>query len=66
MVVLPPYLYFKGPSTWTQVFRFDKEGDKTPSLTLGTAFVPGTGHNQFCKPAAVAVESSGVFYVADG
>ena len=48
------------------MLRFDQEGDKSPSLILGTAFVPGTGHNQFCKPAAVAVERSGVFYVADG
>jgi len=48
------------------VFKFNKEGDDSPSLTLGTAFVPGTGREHFCKPAAVAVESSGVFYVADG
>ena len=48
------------------MFKFSEEGDDSPSLTLGTAFVPGTGREHFCKPAAVAVESSGVFYVADG
>ena len=52
--------------TLIQVFKFDQEGDDSPSMTLGTAFAPGTGRQHFCKPAAVAVESSGIFYIADG
>ena len=40
---------------------------KDPPLVLGTAFIPGIKKNQFCKPAAVAVdEQNDVFYVADG
>ncbi|XP_064390589.1 peptidyl-glycine alpha-amidating monooxygenase-like isoform X2 [Halichondria panicea] len=49
-----------------QVFKFTKLGDKSPSLTLGIAFKPGSGFGHFCQPASVAVETSGVFYVADG
>ena len=41
-------------------------GDTRPSLTLGIAFKPGDGFGHFCQPASVAVEDSGVFYVADG
>ncbi len=49
-----------------QVFKFDSMGDKEPSLTLGTRFVNGNSMTTFCQPASVAVERSGVFYVADG
>ncbi len=49
-----------------QVFKFSKLGDDSPSLTLGIAFKPGSGFGHFCQPASVAVETSGVFYVADG
>lgn len=49
-----------------QVFKFSSFGDKKPSLVLGQAFKPGGGYNSFCQPTSVAVEKSGVFYVADG
>ena len=41
-------------------------GSSKPSLTLGEAFVPGKDDSHFCKPAAVAVMTSGDFFVADG
>ncbi len=50
----------------SQVFKFTKLGDTSPSLTLGIAFKPGSGFGHFCQPTSVAVETSGVFYVADG
>ena len=37
-----------------------------PSLTLGKSLIPGSDEKHFCKPTDVAVEKSGVFYVADG
>lgn len=41
--------------------------NKDPPLVVGSAFTPGTRNNQFCKPAAVAVdEKNDIFYVADG
>lgn len=49
-----------------QVFKFSSPDDTEPSLVLGTAFKPGTGYTSFCQPSSVAVEKSGVFYVADG
>jgi len=48
-----------------QVFKFPK-GSRLPSLTLGTAFVPGSDSAHFCQPTDVAVASDGVFFVADG
>ncbi len=35
-------------------------------MVLGEALMPGEDDEHFCKPTDVAVESSGVFYVADG
>ena len=51
-----------------QVFKFGAQRllDGKPELTLGVAFEPGNDPSHFCKPAAVAVETSGNFYVADG
>lgn len=50
-----------------QVLMFSHEGDKSPSLVLGSkSFRPGNDPSHFCQPAAVAVEHSGTFYVADG
>ena len=48
-----------------QVFKFSNEGDKMPSLTLGKSFTPGMA-GCFCQPSSVAVERSGIIYVADG
>ncbi|XP_059151206.1 peptidyl-alpha-hydroxyglycine alpha-amidating lyase 2-like isoform X1 [Physella acuta] len=48
-----------------QVFRF-KKGATTPDLELGVKFVPGSDDKHFCKPADVAIASSGEFFVADG
>jgi len=47
------------------VFKFPP-GAKEPSVTLGVKFEPGRDAEHFCKPTDVAVESTGVFYVADG
>eukprot|EP00731_Ephydatia_muelleri_P016753 Em0009g1177a len=49
-----------------QVFKFNPSNLLKPALTKGTAFMPGSGQDYFCQPAAVAVERSGMFYVADG
>ena len=49
-----------------QVFQFPGVGEDRASLSLGHMLVPGVAPGYFCKPAAVAVETSGVFYVADG
>ncbi|KAJ6640957.1 Peptidyl-alpha-hydroxyglycine alpha-amidating lyase 1 [Pseudolycoriella hygida] len=50
-----------------QVMKFSAKGDmKTAEITLGTAFKPGAGRSQFCKPTAVAVLPNGDFFVADG
>ncbi|RXG68814.1 Peptidyl-alpha-hydroxyglycine alpha-amidating lyase 2 [Armadillidium vulgare] len=48
-----------------QVFKFPP-GSKTASLTLGEKLQPGEDNSHFCKPSAVAVASSGEFFVADG
>lgn len=37
-----------------------------PLLTLGNKFIPGSDLGSFCKPTAVAVLSSGEFFVSDG
>lgn len=50
-----------------QVMKFSAKGDKkTPEITLGLAFKPGTARSQFCKPTSVAVLPDGQFFVADG
>ncbi|XP_050669729.1 peptidyl-alpha-hydroxyglycine alpha-amidating lyase 1-like isoform X2 [Leptidea sinapis] len=49
-----------------QVFKFTPDQRKVPALTLGEKFVPGEDETHFCKPSAVAVHSSGDFFVADG
>ena len=50
-----------------QVFKFlPFGGENKPQITLGTAFEPGTDDKHYCKPASVAVLSSGEFFVADG
>lgn len=49
-----------------QVMKFEARGDTEPSLVLGKAFQPGRSYTKFCKPTSVAVEQSGMFYVADG
>lgn len=47
--------------------KFNAKGDmKTTELKLGTAFKPGAGKSQFCKPTAVAVLPDGQFFVSDG
>ena len=45
---------------------FSGVGVNQPSLTLGHTLLPGSKPGYFCKPADVAVASSGTFYVADG
>ncbi|XP_045772443.1 uncharacterized protein LOC123872284 [Maniola jurtina] len=49
-----------------QVFKFTPQSRTQPALVLGEKFVPGDDDYHFCKPAAVAVLSSGDFFVADG
>jgi DNA-binding beta-propeller fold protein YncE len=46
------------------VRKFDPSGQ--PLLTIGTDGSPGTGENQFNRPADVAFGPSGEIYVADG
>jgi peptidylamidoglycolate lyase len=49
-----------------QVLRFDDLSAHKPSLSLGHMLIPGSKPGYLCKPADVAVASSGTFYVADG
>ncbi|XP_026753027.1 peptidyl-alpha-hydroxyglycine alpha-amidating lyase 1-like isoform X3 [Galleria mellonella] len=49
-----------------QVFKFTPTQRQKPALTLGEKFIPGNDDNHFCKPSAVAVLSTGDFFVADG
>ena len=49
-----------------QVFKFPPKGGAKPLLTLGTRFEPGNDDTHFCKPSAVAVTTSGDFFVSDG
>lgn len=46
--------------------KFKRGEFHQPSLTFGENLVPGSDEKHFCKPTDVAVERSGVFYVADG
>ncbi|XP_063899754.1 peptidyl-alpha-hydroxyglycine alpha-amidating lyase 1 isoform X1 [Helicoverpa armigera] len=49
-----------------QVFKFTPDNKLKPNLTLGEKFIPGNDEKHFCKPSAVAVLSTGDFFVADG
>lgn len=49
-----------------QVFMFKSDDLTRPALTVGQKFQSGAGHNQFCRPADVAVMKNGDFFVADG
>lgn len=54
-----------------QVFKFPpimnpNVNNSVPLLTLGSKLKPGAEKNMFCKPTAVAVETSGKFFVSDG
>jgi sugar lactone lactonase YvrE len=49
-----------------QVFKFSPGNHKEPVLKLGVPFEPGSDNRHFCKPAAVAVDHDGYFYIADG
>lgn len=50
-----------------QVFKFGPEGGSgVPLLTIGERFVPGSDNNHLCKPTAVAVQTDGSVFVADG
>ena len=66
-----PYNTFPYTHSYThipikQVFKFNPSDLLKPVLTKGTLLTPGSGQDYFCKPAAVAVDRSGMFYVADG
>ncbi|XP_026319691.1 peptidyl-alpha-hydroxyglycine alpha-amidating lyase 1-like isoform X2 [Hyposmocoma kahamanoa] len=49
-----------------QVFKFTPDNRQKPALVLGEKFVPRNDETHFCKPSAVAVLSTGDFFVADG
>ncbi|XP_072936868.1 uncharacterized protein [Epargyreus clarus] len=49
-----------------QVFKFARDQRHVPAIELGEKFVPGDDDHHFCKPSAIAVHSSGDFFVADG
>lgn len=49
-----------------QVLKYPPNGGDMPLLSVGEMFVPGSDNKHFCQPTDVAVEKSGVFYVADG
>jgi len=52
-----------------QVFKFGPSSENSSGnllMALGTAFDPGNDLDKFCKPTAVAVVTSGEFFVADG
>jgi len=48
-----------------QVLKFGPNSENA-LMVLGTAFVPGSDLDKFCKPTSVAVTTSGEFFVADG
>ena len=48
------------------MLKFSAKDKTRPEMVLGEALMPGEDDEHFCKPTDVAVESSGVFYVADG
>ena len=49
-----------------QVFMFKPNDLVRPALAVGKKFKPGSGPDQFCRPADVAVMKNGDFFVADG
>lgn len=54
-----------------QVLKFPslldpKRNNTEPLLTLGNKLKPGSDWTSFCQPTAVAVLSSGEFFVSDG
>ncbi|CAF4777868.1 unnamed protein product [Rotaria sp. Silwood1] len=49
-----------------QVFMFKPNDLNHPALVVGEMFKSGSGRNQFCRPADVAVMKNGDFFVADG
>ncbi|CAG4977220.1 unnamed protein product [Parnassius apollo] len=49
-----------------QVFKFTPGQRDKPAMVLGEKFIPGDDEEHFCKPSAIAVMSSGEFFVADG
>ena len=62
-----PFLSLSSPfAMYIQVLRFDDLSAHKPSLSLGHMLIPGSKPGYLCKPADVAVASSGTFYVADG
>ncbi|XP_055379874.1 peptidyl-alpha-hydroxyglycine alpha-amidating lyase 2 [Condylostylus longicornis] len=48
-----------------QIFKF-KAFERTPVITLGKLFQPGSSTHHFCKPTAIAVATTGEFFVSDG
>ena len=48
-----------------QVMKFPAR-ELNPELTVGEAFVPGSGNNHPCQPSDVAVTPAGYFFVSDG
>jgi len=49
-----------------QVLMFKPNDLTHPALTVGELFQHGSGPNQLCRPADVAVMKNGDFFVADG
>ncbi|XP_071965745.1 peptidyl-glycine alpha-amidating monooxygenase B-like [Antedon mediterranea] len=49
-----------------QIFKYPAGGATQPLLTVGERLVNGNDDAHFCKPADVAVEATGEFFVADG
>lgn len=47
-----------------EVYKFSHDGDRL--MTIGTRDVPGQDGKHFNKPTAIAVTTSGDFYVTDG
>ena len=45
--------------------KFTSNG-QLPTLKVGERHEPGDDDDHFCQPADIAVEKSGIFYVADG
>ncbi|EDO42139.1 predicted protein [Nematostella vectensis] len=49
-----------------QVHKYGTDGSSEPVLVLGEMLRPGSDDKHFCQPNDVAIETTGVFYVADG
>lgn len=48
------------------MFKFADIESNEPLLALGHKLTPDSKIGYFCKPADVAVSTSGIFYIADG